>query len=128
MMKRLFWCLSIFVLFPAVTHAEDVTFHFHKEGNGSTQLYLLPAGPDDPTPRFAESTNIKGFPAPWSVDVPQGARYVSPAPGTRVIPARSPLTVKLWMMKTANWGVLHPNIQVWTGYANGNIAAQVCSV
>src|SRR5678815_5722728 len=115
-MKRVFFntpaLFVLLLLLPATARATtDFTFHFHKEGNTSQSLlYLLTSGPDDSTPRFSESPNLKNFAMGSSQRIPSLYRYLSTAPGTRVVPANSVFEFKLWMLKTASWGDFYPKV------------------
>src|SRR5512138_2859858 len=128
-MKRVLQSLvALVVLLSVQAFATDVTFHVHQEGNpGQSLLYLQTGGPDAAS-TFSESANLKNVTGYFSI--PSIYKYLSTAPGTRVIPSGSSLEFKLWMMKTANWGVMYPHVIVYLfdNFSNPNVGGrQLCA-
>jgi YD repeat-containing protein len=92
--------LCLFATSPVL--AQGTTYHLHKNTVGGDRV-LSTAGPDESALAF-QTTDFKGV-ADGTVKLVQPFRSASLG-GTTVFPAGTLLNFRLWMRKTANWGVL----------------------
>jgi YD repeat-containing protein len=109
--------LLVLALVTTVTpaRAQTTTYYLHDEPSGDFCCRALKTiGPDGPV-TVLQSGDLKGHGTGVETLTPPFQTLAGSPNLAGTIPALSTVTFKLWMRKTANWGVIYPQAELRVG-------------
>jgi len=107
--RTLLLSVGLLLAFGATARAQTTTYHLHREDSGDffCGKSLLTSATEPPSLAL-QSADLKNQPGGSVGTFACFQTPTSPPNFAGTIPANSTVTFKLWMKKTASWGVIYP--------------------